>query len=286
MQRLLTLKEFANEWKAALAIACPPDLLAKHESADDDPFDCSSLKIPPTHALIDEIVQQYVEEWRELDERKILNDDIISSPLIKSVEDNNSDRPRKMARKHEKLPKWYTSRVRLPEQFDYASKRQDPPPDDEVGDRVLSLFDPTNTLSYHQELWQLFNSIPLAQEIESNATANVKLPNMQQLSQRLAREGTKPTPDSVYALSRFRYCDRHDAIPVPSRKPLGLEAAADFVSTIQFECWRRQLKRGASPEYVPCHHPKPFNCNLTLSLPFISLIQYPIQILKLSAHVY
>ena len=273
MQRLISLNEFEREWRTALALTGPtscsnlqqqypgsvlPDGDGEHA---EDPFDCRSLMIAPTYTLINEVVAQFEEEWRELDERKIIVNSNVESfaphashttehqPTDKQAPDEDeTSRPTKMARSQEKLPKWFTNRVRLPEQFDYASKRSSPPPDDGLGDRVISLLDPTQTLSYHAELWELFNSIPTAREIEATATRNVKLPHMQALSERMGLQGTKPTPESVSALAPLRYKDRHDPIPVAPPRTLGPSEAIDLVPTIQFECWRRQLKRGVSPE--------------------------------------
>ena len=275
MQRLLSLKDFEREWRAALALTGSASNLqhpgpipdsdgdakckGKTDLSSNDMFDCRSLKIPPTHTLINDVVNQFEEEWRELDERKIVSLNVESFALPAAAMEpsavnhdqgtTGSDtlRPAKVARTQKRLPKWYTNRVRLPEQFDYASKRSHPPPDDGHDDRVISLLDPTQTLSYHVELWELFKNIPIAREIEATATRNVKLSHMRAISEHMAEQTSKPTPDSAYGLAPLRYKDRHDSISATLQKTIPAEAS-NLVPTIQFECWRRQLKRGISPE--------------------------------------
>ena len=219
--------------------------------ANDDPFDCSDIAIPPLHAHINNVVQSFVDEWRELDERKIVErtalpsnnksgsteEATIATTTNSSIQDESGEPPQKMARiEGVKLPRWYIDRVRLPEQFDYQSRLAEPPLDDGQGDRVVSLTDPTETLSYHTELWKLFKALPTVDQMEIDAISNHKLPVMEKLCAELASYGTRY--DGM-ALSRLRYNDRHDSIP-PS--------ASERIATIQFECWKRNLKRGSSPE--------------------------------------
>ncbi|GKY91507.1 hypothetical protein MPSEU_000122900 [Mayamaea pseudoterrestris] len=277
---LLTLKEFEREWRLAIALSGssessfiddfainrrgdPAGYDSSDASASDDPFDCSSLIIPPTHKLIDKAIQPYVQAWRELDERRILHADTATTTsadaaaAVDEADDDAADddeadassnvnrRPRKMT-KTTKLPKWYTNRVRLPEQFDYASRQLHAPPDDGFsGDRVVSLTDASQTLSYETELWKLFQSVPTAPQLEARATRNVQLPHMQELSKQLS--AAKPSPESLDALSQLRYSDRHDPIPQPTSDKTTTDTTS-FVATIQLECWRRKLKRGASPD--------------------------------------
>jgi hypothetical protein len=37
-----------------------------------DPFECASLTIPPRYTLIDEQVEPFIQQWRDLDARKIV----------------------------------------------------------------------------------------------------------------------------------------------------------------------------------------------------------------------
>lgn len=41
---------------------------------DDDPFDCTELIVPPTHELVQNVLKEHVEEWRELDSRLIVTE--------------------------------------------------------------------------------------------------------------------------------------------------------------------------------------------------------------------
>jgi hypothetical protein len=267
----MTLQEFEREWRTALDASYDFSSASSSSRAsrnDDerkdgaaDPFDCSSLAIPPTHTLIDNKVLEFIEEWRKLDERKILSSEDLTQIEGEDENDNNNNddddtaRPHKKART-EKLPKWYVDRTRLPEQFDYESKSSDPPLDDGRGDRVVSLEDPTQTLSYHTELWKLFQNVPRATQIETDATAHCNLPHLQALQQEMAKSGNI-RPIDAFALSRLRYHDRHDAVPTAAllentmngnqKQPQNM-ATKSWVASIQLECWRRQPKRGSSPE--------------------------------------
>jgi hypothetical protein len=232
MERL-TLKQFEEQWKALLTQKLTMNQVkvsVDGESADDDPFDCSSVAIPPTRALVEHQVAQFVDEWRELDERKI------------STKTDNNPYHKKVACAENGTPRWYANRVRLPPNFDYATQQSQPPPPpppdegEDDGYRVLSLKDPTKTTSYHQELWNLFARIPTADQVETEAIRNSNLPRMERICKELHQQQQQ----------RLRINDRHEAPPAAS--PGGPSSAT--TATIRFECWKGQTKQGSLPEYV------------------------------------
>ena len=67
---------------------------------------------------------------------------------------------------------------RLPPSFDYATRNEEPPGDDGGGDRVIQPDDPTETASYHQELWRLFQSDPTKSVLEEEALEGLCTPAM------------------------------------------------------------------------------------------------------------
>jgi snRNA-activating protein complex (SNAPc), subunit 3 len=216
-----TLQEFISQWETVLSLQQHQPLVSspsawrlpqgttgddvgddvpqmdKKDVVDDDPFDCRSLRVPPTHVLADAVADEFVEKWRALDQRKIVTDtgsgrnggnlksdehDVDSETNGSDVDENAMERTFKRQKISDEpqvlsllsLPRWYEKHVRLPEQFDYTStKRADDPPslhDPTDRDRVISLHDPTLTTSYHAELWHLFAQIPTAGQLDQAAT--------------------------------------------------------------------------------------------------------------------
>lgn len=206
----LTLNEFERRWKQLRKHTITTHL----DELENDPFDCSSMKIPPAFGLVEDAIQGYVDEWRELDERKVVN-------------------------QGESMPKWYEKHIRLPDNFDYESRNPQAPEDDGKGERVLSLEDPSQTLSHAQELWKLFHRVPTVEELEARATKDPKLEHMRAL---LNEQMEQTSNADALALSRLRVCDRHQF------PPIFLSDREGAVPTIRFELWRRMLKRGVSSE--------------------------------------
>lgn len=240
----LSLKEFERRWGILLARG-PPDTISATDGINcqqvdkqEDPFDCSSLAVPPTYDSVNSVALHFAEQWRDLDQRKV------AEGMLPQDQDGGGDSDENVTKKPriEKLPYWYTNQhVRLPEQFDYATRQPEPPADDGLGDRVVSLQDPSQSTSYHQELWKLFRSIPTAETLEKEALQGARLPNIQALTQEMM-EGAQGYPRlDGHALSRLRTSDRHELPPYP---PFSKRDTA----TIRFECWRRQPKRGATPD--------------------------------------
>ena len=234
------------------------------KTTSDDPYDCyQRVTIPSSHDAVDAVVEDIIQQWRALDERKISASVLegMQQPHATAVTNNKS------------LPKWYEKHVRLPDGFDYASIRNGPPRDDsEIGgnDRVVNFMDPTQTLSYHTELWKLFQSIPTRQQIEETLCHPHQLPNTDRWFRTndgtgsedgqgggAIIQGTKScstTDWDFYGLSRFRLNDRHDLPPIlPKRKqpPTNGEFNDDsdeYCGLIRLECLRKQLRRSSTPE--------------------------------------
>jgi len=157
------------------------------------------------------------------------------------------------------LPGWYKRFVRLPENFDYATRRSSPPTDDEGEDqggksnedRVVSLEDPTKTRSYNAELWELFRRVPTLEQIErqliEDGAVDKYMPRVCQLSRNELPTAVKRYHRSdAHAMGRLRMCDRHEYPPTQHAPPPS--PPPPLVATIRFECWKRELKRGSSPE--------------------------------------
>lgn len=217
-QKRQTLQEFVAQWQSILksrgeTVSATPRSSASHQRLsheggdnddtedEEDPFECHSLTVPPTHALADAVADHFVQQWRELDKRKIAGTAMGGGVDDESGRDANTlllDPPeaphhRRPWKQHKGgggseaptttttesvvplLPRWYEKHVRLPEHFDYASIQPNPPSlhdtNDTGSDRVVSLEDPLATTSYHAELWHSFHSIPSAAQLEAEATA-------------------------------------------------------------------------------------------------------------------
>ncbi len=233
------------------------------KTTSDDPYECyQRVTIPSSHDAIDAVVEDIIPQWRALDERKIS-----ASVLVGMQQPHDA-----AATNNKSLPKWYEKHVRLPDGFDYASIRNEPPPDDndEIGgnDRVVHFMDPTQTLSYHTQLWKLFQSIPTRQQIEESLCHPHQLPNTDRWFRAnddredgpgggAIIQGTKScssTDWDFYGLSRFRLNDRHDLPPIlPKRKqpPTNVEfndGSDDYCGLIRLECLRKQLRRSSTPD--------------------------------------
>lgn len=282
----IALKQFEEQWRilfhrdASLivppteAAAAKPTAPTQGDAADDeagDPFDCSTLAIPPTHVLVDTVADEFVQRWKALDERKIAalpsgteqNEEpqAVRAAAAAPEEDgelvdgedehsSRSNQRKPKRRRNSSLPTWYDKHIRLPQGFDYATKQNAPPPDD-FTDRVVSLEDPTVTLSYHTELWKLFAEIPSDQTLEDEAVAGCNLPNTKRLCDEIAeiqndRESCYTTDG--HALSRFRMNDRHDLPPPEGIDPRKFSAMSDFCSTLRFEFFHQHMKRLSSPD--------------------------------------
>jgi hypothetical protein len=236
MEEKISLKEYQLEWQALLQ--CPlmdrPVLAAysnQKSENEKDLFDCSSLVIPPKHGQLDLLVSRFSEQWRQLDERRIF-----AEP---SATPNGTDE----ATSSVGVPYWYERHVRLPERFDYATREDAPPEDDGSGDRIVSLEDPNQDLSYRRALWDLFASVPTAAEVEAEIVSGHKMYHTQVLHDEMILAKREYTPVDGHGLARFRMNDRH-GIPPMNRT----QQQQQHISTLRLECWRKPPTRRSTPD--------------------------------------
>jgi snRNA-activating protein complex (SNAPc), subunit 3 len=218
------------------------------------------LAVPPTYVLADWVADDFVERWRELDQRKISANDVVVDDDDTLQNDTNdggqlhddSQQRQTKRPKRTPLPRWYEKHVRLPEQFDYATQQTEPPSPDDDDDRVISLDDPDATTSYHTELWKLFRDIPRVQQLDEEAVAGHCLAHMEQLHNEINQGRTCTTNLDGHALSRLRMNDRHDLPPPPPpscmRTAIEKRGGGARIGTLRVECWRQQLRRGSTPD--------------------------------------
>ena len=229
-------QESEQRWKILNGREYRPLLSASEAGELTDPFDCLDLVVPASHALVDSTLEDFVTQWKDLEERKVEN------AAESNGNDGGGDASRKRQRNDEPVRwGWHAERLRLPDHFDYASRQAGPPQDDGSGDRVVSLKDPSVQLSFERELWKLFRAVPTLDELEAVAMAGAECQRMRTLNVEISEGVKKHGRLDCHALSRLRMSDRHGLPPV---NPNDL----DHVTTIRLECWRRQLKRGSSPD--------------------------------------
>ena len=235
MERLCSLSESEERWKTLLELPHfsnnnDPKPKSRQQEEEEDPFDCSSVAVHPTLTLVEEVLEEKMKRWKELDERKV----------VRQEEENKGGGEKKQKGGW----RFVDGRLRLPPNFDYATTRSEPPSDveeDGGGDRVISLVDPSKQLSYHQELWKLFASVPTANEIEQKARSNAKLDHTVKVVTDEITEKYLAFKLDAHGLSRLRMADRHGIPPPKDWKPTD--------ATIRLECWRRQPRRGSSPDH-------------------------------------
>ncbi len=227
--RRISATESEQRWKilTARATTLSASTSSKQQEHNEDPFDCSDLVVPTSQTLVDESVNIAVKLWKDLEERKVK-----SAPL-------HNEQQEAASKKRGRPEGWNnTNRLRLPEFFDYET-RLFVPPQDSTGEKVVSLEDPSMHLSLEHELWNIFKNVPTLQEIESSALQGAACHHMRTLHTEMTRGILKQSRMDCHGLSRLRMCELHE-LPVCMN---GEEA-----TTIRLECWRRQLKRGSSPD--------------------------------------
>jgi hypothetical protein len=267
MKRTRSCQESEATWKRLLELSqFNENRNARNASAsEDDPFDCRSLAVPPTRTLVKSVLQEYEQKWKALDDRKLVKEPANSDDIEESEAANNNETLSK--KKKIRRGGWdFTQgrQLRLPKDFDYKTKLKAPPPisQDKDEHKVIDLLNPTRQLSYHQELWKLFASVPTVEDIKETARSNAQIPRTMQVYNEIV-EGTKRVPRlDAHGLSRLRMSDRH-GLPPPTTEQ---ERTKPHTSTIRFEFWRRQLKRGS---YIfiflySCYH---CNCNYVVRYP-------------------
>lgn len=258
-----------------------PDDVDESNHDDHDPFDCSDLSVISVYNMAEEnIIPRSVKAWQQLDERKI------TVPVLsnRKISTNSSDGMESPTQKPNSIkcknPSWYEKHVRFPDGFDYANRNEEAPPANIsstfqtsnkgdaclLGDRVISLQDPTQTTSYEHELWNLFDSIPTSSEIDEALLDGMALTSTKTLHDCLSNALTPPASRknkqdvkklnaalSSSGIYSIRMSDRHGfpwPMPLtksPQQPKQGLAASVD--GTITFELWKRpyQERSGQPP---------------------------------------
>lgn len=219
-----------------------------------DPFDCTSMTILPTQDLVENTIQDYLEEWKKLEDRKIIQKQPAKDDPHQDESEDDSIPTKQQGTNHGGGWRAREDRLLLPDGFDYNQKRTEdtsnetPVSDAYPGDVVISLKNPTQRLSYCSELSKLFDSIPSCQELEKEARFGHKVDNTLELYQ----ETHDPTniPDS-YTIARLKVPDRHG---LPQSLPSTLQCngknpSTDYNSTVLLEFWRKHPK----PHVSGCH---------------------------------
>lgn len=211
MEKVST-KEIENRWRRILKRKrSAASLQASDYSSTVDPFDCSDLIIPSRRSLVQKHIDLRSREWQSLDERRVSS---------KSDEETSQ-------------------RVKLPKDFDYSTKLPQPPPeDDDSGDRVVSLEDPTKTFSYEKALWRVFAKLPAADELETEQLMDAKITNSLRVKDEITEGALEYTRLDGHAIGRLRLADRH-SLP---EEPICQEH--ELISTLTFECLRSHPYRG------------------------------------------
>ena len=162
-----------------------------------------------------------------------------------------------------KMPGRKISRWRLPDGFDVTcrSDRQifpDVVSSSSQRGKVISLADPTKFLDYDAELYKIFSSVPVQEDIEDLATSGSICTESLTLKRQIEEGLACYSRLDGHALGRMRLRERH-GLPSrvvntkggatgnndPKSSPPDLKGV-----TVRVECWRRMAKRGSSPD---CH---------------------------------
>ena len=267
-----TLLPDRSSYKAALSRAS--DL-----SGDPfDPFNCDSIAVLPSHSIVENVIRQYLEEWKDLDSRKISQKPITSklslaaSSQLEMQENENpslaaihitDDDNTKTSNRTNNGGGWRAmeDRLFLPDGFDYSTKgsaqqkicKGRPIDEGYTGDLVVSLKDPTQRLSYHSELSKLFHSIPSYRELEARTRRGHMLHNTFRLYEETHNSIKSPTTCS--ALARLRMPDRH-GLPqsfnsfsyhnIQSTKRRQNHNSYSHQTTVILEFWRKVPKQHAA----------------------------------------
>ena len=254
MKRRATCMETTQEWKAILStlpsLSSPPGI-----QSEDDPFRCEDVIFPSTFEVVAQTVEDYQRKWQQLDDRKIVTDSGKASE-DRPVELGDQEQQEKDESKKKRAWggwRFVEDRLRLPHCFDYKGMGSEPD-DSGSGERVLTLSslaaheENPETTSYEKELWKMFKSIPSSNELEEIARVGAQLPCSIDLQQRMFATMSKHSPPDRYLLARLRTADRHGLPPGQLPRNMDGSIPAPSVSTLRFECWRKQPRRLPSPD--------------------------------------
>ena len=164
-----------------------------NNNSTQDVFNCKDLIIPPSHELVNNEVTIGIQRWKDLAARVIVEED--GPTICKTEDDGTTDTniDNKITLKNEELLlDAATSGDKrkhrlLPYNFDYICKKKRPSNNDTAAEdediisgsaddinvnqyhhrpKVISLVDPTQTIDYESELWNVFNSMRTSTELE------------------------------------------------------------------------------------------------------------------------
>jgi snRNA-activating protein complex (SNAPc), subunit 3 len=276
----LTLTESRRRWQVLLERQeqvqswmdrCPPRRRKWNEedgNKDRDadkttsPFDLQSSAIPPLHTLVEDVLEDFCRQWKQLDFRKIqLEPNTPASPAELDTDDERHD-GNPSSSKRRKTEGHYNNnrqqRLKIPERFDYETRRETPPSDasvnllhDNHGSRVLNLLDPNQSTPYEQALWELFEQVPTLEDLQAQLMQGHQMNRTENIMKEIAQGYQIYTRMDAHALSQLRMKERHD-MPPPTghqeEKKQRACTAKHLVSTIRFECWRSEPKRGPASD--------------------------------------
>ena len=235
MKRKLSCRESNNRWKNLHQV---PLVANKNEShplsaGEEDPFDCKSLAVPPTRTLVESVLEEHVQRWKELDFRKI---------------------QRQRGNKNNDAMEGGPRQLILPPNFDYRTNLASPPLPPDNDDNVLDLLslsnqqeNPKKKMYYSQELWKLFASVPTASVIQEKARSDAKIPHTISVYREIQEAMKRYSRIDAHALARLRMSDRH-GLPPPQQQPSLTTNKDNQIGTIRFEFLRNQLRRGTTPD--------------------------------------
>lgn len=244
---------------------------------EDDPYNMDDLVVPSIAAKIENSVTAAMEQWKELDSRRVPN------------EGNGIGKPPK------RRLGWNEPNFFIPDHFDYKSVRG--PPTTELlqhsypRDMVVSLDgdSPGEMQDYEVELWHIFDAIPTEQQLIDNEDDKaIRSPSSngksrlqtQILKEEIEKAMKRHSTLDGHCLSRLRMRDMNHFPPrvtlesrsevrnasnttsmqedaeTPFAAPTvgtqlfdGINREADGDSIIlRLECWKRNLKRGSSAD--------------------------------------
>jgi hypothetical protein len=261
MMKRIRASESAKRWETLLDRKMPAQSSSRYavsasDAGDEDPFDCSNLEVPPSRVMVDRMLTSYIQQWKHLEERKLVDlVDAVDEYNAMDIADDDGTMATGRKRKRapavglNKSPGWHVNRLRLPENFDYAGEKSHPPQDTGGGERVVSLQNTSETLSFERELWKIFQSVPTVEQLENALRQRTKCDNTRKLHAEILESQERFARSDAHALSRLRMNDRHDLPQQAGEHTANVDDDKSmYVTTIRLECWRWQLKRGASPD--------------------------------------
>lgn len=246
-----------NRWKFLTSLPILTDSLHHHHRDNndngnddeiDDPFACDDLIVPSSKEIIEDVIDNTISEWKELDDRKIIISSSSNNDGLEEDEQNHRV-PKRMRR----------SGINLPKNFDYTTSSSSSCPtttttntddvdgDDEDNDesseeeKVICLTNPNSNLNYSTELYKLFSCVPTEEEIQIQRNGSAQIRNTHNLKKEIEDAIKEYTRVDCHSLSRLRLRTLNHLPPMDNDNN-GMN------SIVRIECWNRLLKRGSSPD--------------------------------------